>query len=593
MPRTFVFLNNENKRFRRLNPVLPPNSVNPTFYDSCYLLAEIVSFSGGVNWETDIRKSVFLFLNNKVNKEQARRIDSLLGSVFKTIKIPGTEEYVVLFHMRPTKGEINDNPELHFSPSFPMPAVSDPDNNHVQKSNHELAKLANNGKSAVLNFLSVVISGSSYEKPSSIVLHQDNFTQLSLQPGRKWVINRATTSVSPADVKDTLVGDTITMENGDIGDALYKFTAEVDDDAKITLIVNQNITLDEIYKAIVHTVAHNLQCTGMFFREDYQTVGAYVNQNHASVLEIIQDHVKIVLKNNATILPGKTISTLKYNFWKGLNISPDVNIEFQDKVLLRYMSNANFNALVKVYEDKECTIQLGTVYQTEVTSFDFYVPRNGGFKIAAWSLGNATYYGSNQDIAVTSGSTTSIPWNPYANDVLNLNAITSVLPIMSTIKSVVTPTGIELQLPAIRLNTDESKMALHLLSSSREGLEATISSSGGHLSKINTDRYTIFTPSLTVVKQSDLQTSQQVYIDLYIDAANAIKLNPDYIVNPYRSNGRVELPPAPGIRVDLPSNSNIPATGPTAGSTAQEIVETLLKHPQFVSNATMNLALDK
>lgn len=592
MPRITVFLNNENKRFRRLTPVLDQYSKWSIYANACYLLAEIVDSSGDINWETDIRKSVFLFLNNKVNKKQAATINEIAPNVFKTIKIPGTEEYALLFHMRPTKGDINNKHELHFSPSFNLLAVTDKTADPRKKHNYKLAKFTNNGKSTILNFLSVIIVGNGISIPY-IELHQDNFTQLSLQPGRKWVINRTTTSVSPADVKDTLVGDTITMENGDIGDALYKFTAEVDDDAKITLIVNQNITLDEIYKAIVHTVAHNLQCTGMFFREDYQTVGAYVNQNHASVLEIIQDHVKIVLKNNATILPGKTISTLKYNFWKGLNISPDVNIEFQDKVLLRYMSNANFNALVKVYEDKECTIQLGTVYQTEVTSFDFYVPRNGGFKIAAWSLGNATYYGSNQDIAVTSGSTTSIPWNPYANDVLNLNAITSVLPIMSTIKSVVTPTGIELQLPAIRLNTDESKMALHLLSSSREGLEATISSSGGHLSKINTDRYTIFTPSLTVVKQSDLQTSQQVYIDLYIDAANAIKLNPDYIVNPYRSNGRVELPPAPGIRVDLPSNSNIPATGPTAGSTAQEIVETLLKHPQFVSNATMNLALDK
>lgn len=568
MSKIYVFYNNQNRQLRQLTPVLKPDTGKPTYPNSCYLLIEKSYRSGSSQWNDDLVGSNFYFLNNRVNKEQADIINSVASNIFKTINIPDTDEYIVLFHMRPTRDTIYDKSELHFSPLL---YTEETYYNRVNS-----FPLVEDGSSVVLNFLSAIIVGSLDQEP--VILHQSNFTELSLRPGHKWTLitNGGTSGKLPQ--LDLLFGNGYSRAYGQIdSDLSSKFSYQIDEKAKITLTFTQNVTLDQIYQAIVHTVAYNLQCTAMFFKEDYQTVGAYVNQNHTNTLEIIQDHVRIVLENGATILPGKNISTLKYNFWKGLNISPDVNIEFQNKVLLRYMSSAKFNALVKIYEDKECTVQLGTVYQTETTSLNFHVPRNGGFKIAAWSLGNASYYASNQNIAVTRGSATSIPWNPYANDVLNLNAINSVLPIMNTINSVVTPTGIELQLPAIRLNSDEAKMALHLLSSSREGLEASMSGDGEYISRINTDRFTIFAPSFTVVKKPNLRADQQVYIDLYIDTVNAIKLNPEYVVNPYRANGRVELPAAPAI----------------TRNPAQEIVDTLLKHPQFVSNTTMTLALDK
>lgn len=391
------------------------------------------------------------------------------------------------------------------------------------------------------------------------------------------------------------------------------------------------ITLKEIYSILIDKLAssefrsiyhesvtwHQYATSGVspYMTNIFPSIN-YVDQEQSTGTLKINENIKIEVDPSIEIIPDKTFNTIHYNRAGALNLRKDVNVVMDGFKRCKITSATAMNILVEVYEAPLSEVEVGTAryaptsndsinrnpigvyHEDNNDEITFLVPRGGCARISAWSLGKASYYFAEDYDRIHENH--SIEWVDYEKDILDLNALIAVQPRMSSITAEVVPLpngvqGVQLVLPEMHLNADEAKMVLHLLAGSPQGLKSTLMGANNIVSRINIDRFSVFAPVFTVVKNPSLTADQKVIIDLFIDSTQAIKVNPSYVPNPYNANGRVELPDAPRMPAKTDSTATTEPEEPAvdAKSVAQETVETLLRHPQFLSTATMSLTLDK
>lgn len=355
------------------------------------------------------------------------------------------------------------------------------------------------------------------------------------------------------------------------------------------------VSLDKIYKDVVEACNNHYEVFMLSTKDPNTYPTLVIDQTKQGVLHINDLNpntpmVKIV--TDLKIVPGNKVKKLHYSNYTELNLDDSIEVSFDGGIVHRINSPYAMNLYVEVYQDGVIREDRKEELYFANTSSESIILKTGAvYKIAAWSLGKATYFKQDTVSSTTSTPVINIEWIDYERDVLNLNALVSVTPMMQNIQVNTTASGIELKLPELALNADEAKMILHLLSSTKPGLVATAKGGTTIVSRINTDRFSLFAPMFTVVKQDHLTNEQKVTIDLFIDDSIAIRQNPSYVPNPYRTNGRVELRSTPAELTKPEEVKEEPQID--VKSLAQETVELLMRHPQFLSASTMTLALDK
>lgn len=443
-------------------------------------------------------------------------------------------------------------------------------------------------------------------------LSTGNVHALYLKPGFKFDINTVSyyysndINLSLSSIRDPLY-NSWRRDDPTLKTTIYTTNTEIIADANFPrevdkkLVLNYEsdnpnalISLDEIYRDISDACNEHYDLfltSKKLFSDDINNIIINKNKERTLFINDISPGIPAVeINTKLKIHPGIYIDKLHYTNYNKLNLDSKIKVSFNGGIVHRIVSPYAMNLYVEVYQDGDTVNGVKEVHYFPNTSSETVVLKTGAaYKIAAWSLGKATYFKQDVVPTIINDTTILIEWIDYERDVLNLNALVSVAPLMTNIKVDNTSTGIELKLPELNLNADEAKMILHLLSSTKPGLEATVKGGSTIVSRINTDRFSLFAPMFTVVKQDHLTNEQKVVIDLFIDDSIAIRQDPSYIPNPYRANGRVELRSTP----PEPPKVEEPEPEIDVKSLAQETVETLLRHPQFLSTSAMSLTLDK
>lgn len=336
-----------------------------------------------------------------------------------------------------------------------------------------------------------------------------------------------------------------------------------DGTAKTKCIVNLEdgeITLDAIYNKIIDSYVDLLV-------DGHELP---IVQNNTGVLELT-DNVELISKPNTVLVAGskiKHISTKQaINFkTKGIGV---VHSELGNMV--NFHSKEDMNFLAHVY--KKVDGQLVFVkeeYQPNVRTATVGVPTNGLVKISCWSLGRAAFY---NEFTVNNPFDYDIQWVDYSNGILNLEI--DVEETLNECEVTLDQSGITLWLPAGVYTEAYSKMLLHFIVGTKQGLTATINGGTTISSRITDDRFFIYLPVFRLMKKSNLTASDVCATELYIDYDKARNITPSYTVNPAGDNGRVEIP----LRPAVVSPEDI----------ADRTIRDLLAHPQFVTVNNLNM----
>jgi hypothetical protein len=146
---------------------------------------------------------------------------------------------------------------------------------------------------------------------------------------------------------------------------------------------------------------------------------------------------------------------------------------------------------------------------------------------------------------------------------------------LADIDTVVDASGITLRLGAMSPSFEEGKAIVHQLLKRENAIRSMIGANRGDVVVMDGVKFTINLPAFYTRKKVALTVSDTVKFNFFIDQSPAQALNPAFVVNPFDTNGRVEIDANPAALDPSTLAAAVVDALPegTTGLTAQEVWE--------------------
>jgi len=293
----------------------------------------------------------------------------------------------------------------------------------------------------------------------------------------------------------------------------------------------RNVTLDEVYKAIVDK----------YYEYDVLSLGYTIPVYQGSTI-LEYDNLTFTYENkaNTTLSAGTKVTMLRSSTLtqNDLPTIVDALIDVRDGVSVSIIGNVtNFN----------CTYKIDNTYTTKMNtnSFSFYVPKGSTIYMSLAKEGYKTAYTTitaNYPVKSNFNTTT------YTQDEIDLT-VSGLDVLRNNVTTTYDSTnGMTIYVPTGTYSDVQTKALLHILQNTEDGMKASIDAQAILFSyyplKVisNTDK-------VRIVKKADLTTNDKVKLDLDLDD---FRVRSDtYSINPELTNGRVQLKQLGGNNLDL------------------------------------------